>query len=119
MFWGKNWITNSTRVWTRRACDKIGPWIDTWRSQDVNYTLRAGCFDVRVCYVPEVLAYYREHSQEKITTSKGVRTKIEAAKSFLDAKKYLEIHRKLVDPINAIPFAHLFYETWYIITTIK
>lgn len=110
-FWSGNWVTNSTRVWTKRATDLIGPWAETKRSQDVNYALRAGCFDFQVVPVPAVLARYREaHGQEQLTQKPGNEGKIEAARAFLHAYEVLEAHGKLRDRANALPFAHLLFE---------
>ncbi len=110
-FYVANWITNSARMWTRRATDKIAPWLESFRSQDVNYTLRAGCLDITVCFWEEALAYYRRaHGQEQITQDNGIHGRVEQAKPFLDAKRHLQEHGKLDDKRNALPFARLLFE---------
>ncbi len=112
LFWPVNWLQSSSRMWTRAAVDKIGAWLAVRRHTDVNYALRAGCFDVQICYIPEILAYYREgHGDIQVTQEKGIKTRIEEAKAYLDAYDHLMKCDKLANSENAVPFAHLFFET--------
>ena len=52
------WCTSAC-LWTRQAISKIGPWFNSWHFEDVEYDTRAGCNEVKICYVPEILCYYR------------------------------------------------------------
>ena len=108
---GKNWISTPVRLWTRRTTDMIGPWITTRRSQDVNYSLRAACFDIEVCPISEPLVYIREnHSWRQKEKQDALLKKTEMAKSLLHAGHHLEQHGKLDIVTNALSFAHLMFD---------
>ena len=57
------WSTGSC-LWTRAATDAIGPWFDGRREEDFLYEVRAGCRDIGVAYVPQILMYVRNHLGE-------------------------------------------------------
>jgi hypothetical protein len=52
------WGTSAC-MWTRKATDQIGPWFPGRVREDFEYEARAGCHDIRISFLPEVLCYYR------------------------------------------------------------
>lgn len=60
LFW-RPWST-SAYIWTRAAVELIGPWFPGWDFEDFEYEVRAGCQDISITYVPEVLCYCRTGS---------------------------------------------------------
>jgi len=53
-------------MWARWAVDKIGPWFPGWGREDIEYDLRAGCLDIPITNIPEVLCYYRVNSGDQL-----------------------------------------------------
>ena len=58
ILYGRPWSTSAC-MWTRNAIDLIGPWISAWTFEDVEYDCRAGCHDMKISLLPEVLVYKR------------------------------------------------------------
>lgn len=53
-------------MWATWATDNIGPWFSGWGREDIEYDLRAGCLDIPIQNIPEVLCYYRINSDEQL-----------------------------------------------------
>ncbi len=58
ILYGRPWHTSAC-LWKREASDKIGAWLDAWTWEDYEYDCRAGCANISIVYVPEVLCYAR------------------------------------------------------------
>lgn len=58
ILYGRPWDTSAC-LWTRAATDSVGPWFNGWTWEDYEYDCRAGCRDIQIAYIPEVLCYYR------------------------------------------------------------
>ena len=55
---GRPWGTAAC-MWTRQATDRIGPWFPGRVYEDFEYDGRAGCHDIRIIFLPDVLCYFR------------------------------------------------------------
>lgn len=62
IFHGRPWSTSAC-MWTRRATNLIGPWFEAWTWEDYEYDCRAGCNDIEICCVPEVLCFKRSNAE--------------------------------------------------------
>ncbi len=60
LFYGRPWSTSAC-MWTREAVQKIGPWINTYTWEDMEYDFRAGLKGIQICHLPEILCYKRNH----------------------------------------------------------
>lgn len=63
ILYGRPWPTG-TCLWTRSAIEKIGPWWNGWNWEDYEYDFKAGCQDIKICYVPEPLCFVRKNHGE-------------------------------------------------------
>jgi SAM-dependent methyltransferase len=52
---------SSTPLYTRRICDKAGPWSDLLFWEDVEYDTRMAAMDARLCHCPEFVSETRDH----------------------------------------------------------
>jgi len=88
------WCTSSC-LWTRYAVEKIGPWINSWHYEDVEYDTRAGCHEIEICYTPEILCYYRltenndslSNSLSKFSVSQQTRSVLQIGEDLQHLKK--------------------------------
>jgi len=55
---GRPW-SSSTCLWRQETSDLIGTWPNAKAWEDIAYDFRAGCLDVTISYVPEILCYQR------------------------------------------------------------
>lgn len=62
LFYGRPWSTGSC-MWTQEAVELIGPWIDAWTWEDVEYDFRAGLKGVKIGHLPEPLCYKRNNPE--------------------------------------------------------
>jgi len=70
LFFGRPWGTSAC-LWTRDATDRIGPWVNAWAWEDYAYDCRAGCLDIGIAYIPEVLCFTRRDQQIDQLSSRG------------------------------------------------
>ena len=55
----------------REATEKDGPWVDAWAWEDIAYDFQAGCKDIRITFVPEILCYTRcNYGEEQLSKTK-------------------------------------------------
>ena len=66
---GRPWGTGAC-LWTKDAIDKIGPWLSSFAWEDSEYECRAGCKDIQITSISEVLSYYRKNSGQKQLSGK-------------------------------------------------
>lgn len=52
------WYTSSI-MWTRKACEQIGPWYPGRFDEDREYEIRAGCLNIVPLFLPRALHYFR------------------------------------------------------------
>lgn len=92
------WGTSAC-LWTRDASEKIGSWFNGWNFEDIEYDTRAGCHKIDICYIPEVMCYYRsEENDNSLSKSSGkffvrqqTRSEIQIGK---DLKQFNKIKEK-------------------------
>jgi glycosyltransferase involved in cell wall biosynthesis len=63
---GRFWHT-STPLYTRRICDRAGPWSDLRYWEDVEYDLRIATLGTRVCHCKDFLTDFRDHDQGRLS----------------------------------------------------
>jgi len=61
------WWETVTPLFRRAVTDAIGPWSDLTLEEDWEYDARAAALGVRLAYVPEVLAEYRDHDAGRLS----------------------------------------------------
>lgn len=88
---GRPWGTGAC-LWTRKASELIGPWFPGWAWEDYEYDFRAGCNDIRICYIPEVLCHYRvDYGGEQLSRADRKSQMLHRTKSIM------EMHKDLID----------------------
>jgi hypothetical protein len=85
-------------MWARWAVDKIGPWLPGWGREDIEYDLRAGCLDIPIANLPEVLCYYRINSGDQLRDAPRDVLIRQFIKPELRMAENLIIYEKIVDP---------------------
>lgn len=86
-------------MWTKVATDRIGPWLKTWAWEDYEYDCRAGCLGIRICFVPEVLCYYRRNeSDTRLSEASRSLARKRRAPSLLSMVQHLDSSNQLEDP---------------------
>lgn len=91
------WCTSAC-LWTREATERIGPWSENWHYEDVEFDSRAGCKDIKISYVPEVLCYYRLNDENGSLSNSRSRFSInQLSKSVLNITKNIQSCGKLDD----------------------
>lgn len=94
IFNGRPWSTGSC-LWTKEAADSTGPWINAWVWEDYEYECRAGCKDIKICFLPEILCYIRKGKNNHQISSIGQHFEIkerllainEMTKNLIDTKQ--------------------------------
>lgn len=90
------WSTSSC-LWTRAATDAIGPWSDGRIEEDTLYEVKAGCKDIPIVYIPQILSYYRIHSGEPAERAPSIKKYQYAVSSYQKMLGELEASGKLND----------------------
>jgi glycosyltransferase involved in cell wall biosynthesis len=92
------WSTSAC-MWTRKAIDLIGPWIFAWTFEDVEYDCRAGCQDIKITHIPEVLVYKRNRPDiEQLSSTDRKRATIQKIHPIREMAKWLISSRKISIP---------------------
>lgn len=90
------WATGSC-LWTRAATDEVGPWFDGRRGQDFLYDVRAGCRNIGIIQVPEILMYVRRHGEDAEERAPGPKKYREIAAAYHEAMRELEASGRISD----------------------
>jgi glycosyltransferase involved in cell wall biosynthesis len=92
---GRPWGTGAC-LWTRGATDRIGPWSDGWTWEDYEYDCRAGCLDIPISFIPEILCYFRSnYGENQLSATNGTMCLIHKAKSLQLISSSLNIYGKI------------------------
>lgn len=114
---GRPWDTSAC-LWTCKASDLIGPWFPGWAWEDYEYDFRAGCNDIRICNIPEVLCHYRvDYGGEQLSRADRKSQMLHRTKSIIKMHKDLRDSGKAQDEVIRERFLktvyfqamHLFY----------
>lgn len=98
IFSGRPWDTSAC-MWTRQAIDLIGPWFAGWAWEDYAYDCKAGCKDICICFVPEVLCYYRvDHGEAQLSRTDRKSQMLHRAESVMQMNQDLRDSGKLGVP---------------------
>ncbi len=117
IFSGRPWDTSAC-MWTRGAADQVGPWFAGWAWEDYAYDCKAGCMDIRICFVPEALCYYRvNHGEAQLSKTDRRSQMLHRAESVMQMNQDLRDSGKLGVPAIKNAFVksaytlamHLFY----------
>jgi glycosyltransferase involved in cell wall biosynthesis len=92
------WSTSAC-MWTRKAIDLIGPWINAWTYEDVEYDCRAGCQDISISHIPEILVYKRNSPDiEQLSSTDRKRATIQKTHPIREMSRWLISSRKISIP---------------------
>ena len=109
IFSGRPWGTGAC-LWRRSASDQIGPWFSGWTWEDYDYDFRAGCLDIKICYVPEVLCYFRRnHGDYQLSRTDRKTQLMRKTSSIIHMYEYLKQTEKYVDRDIRQRFIRLVY----------
>jgi glycosyltransferase involved in cell wall biosynthesis len=98
LFYGRPWKTSSC-MWTRKAVNKIGSWLSEWGYEDYEYDCRAGCLEIKIVFVSDVLCICKEGTENRIRDRfSGHRITLNSFIPFLEMANVLENHGKLEVP---------------------
>jgi glycosyltransferase involved in cell wall biosynthesis len=89
--------TTSACLWSRTATDAIGAWFDGRIREDTLYEVRAGCKDIPIVFVPQILSYCRIHSGEPVERAPGIKKYQYAIATYHEMLRELESSGKLED----------------------
>jgi len=95
------WATGSC-LWTRATTDAIGPWYDGRGHEDFLYEVRAGCKDIAIIYIPQILMYVRCHPGEAELRAPSIKKYQVAAIAFHEVLNELRVSGKLTDSHNLL-----------------
>jgi glycosyltransferase involved in cell wall biosynthesis len=94
-------------LWTRWACDAIGPWAALSVMEDWEYDCRAGVLGIGVVYTPEALCVVRDHADHRASgLSSGYDQRQWA--DYLTAHESVYAHLQRADQLHHlrdVPFA--------------
>lgn len=91
---GRPWDTSAC-MWRRSAVEIIGPWSSSWAWEDYEYDCRAGCNNIRIIHVNEVLSYYRKnHGETQLSKENGKIRITQRATSLIEMENNLRIFGK-------------------------
>ncbi len=97
ILFGRPWCTSSC-MWRRAAMDEIGPWFPGWIWEDYEYDSRAGCHDIQIVFIPDVLCFYRKGCPEGQLSAQDLKKrKTQQALSLILIAQNLERFAKLGD----------------------
>jgi len=97
IFEGRPWDTSAC-IWTRSASEKIGPWSSSWAWEDYEYDCRAGCNNIRIVHLNEVLCYYRtDHGETQLSKENGKFRITQRAASLIEMERNLRKFDKFGD----------------------
>jgi glycosyltransferase involved in cell wall biosynthesis len=100
VLFARPWDTGAC-LWTRSSTELIGPWLPTWTYEDVEYETRAGCYDVRIAFVPRVLCFTRVTDDlVRLSNLAMPRKQINATISYLHVANNLQKHNKLTHTVR-------------------
>lgn len=110
IFSGRPWDTSAC-LWTRSAVEKIGPWISAWVWEDYDYDCRAGCEEIKLTYVPEILCYYRSGGNTNQLSKRDFHASlVDSVRVLYSIIENLRLYQKLQDTeINNAVRKKLFY----------
>jgi glycosyltransferase involved in cell wall biosynthesis len=92
------WSTSAC-MWTRKAINLIGPWINARTYEDVEYDCRAGCQDISISHIPEILVYKRNSPDiEQLSSTERKRATIQKVHPIREMTKWLISSRKITLP---------------------
>ena len=95
IFYGRPWDTSAC-LWTRKATDKIGPWLNAWTWEDHEYECRAGCRDIQIAHIPEVLCFYRSnHGESQLSQTTYSEKLVKITESILQMNSNLKSSNKI------------------------
>ncbi len=97
-------------MWTREATDRVGPWFASWAWEDHEYDCRAGCLDIGVAFVPEVLCHHRRgESEERLSAAHSYAIPHQRALALLQMAETLIRTGKARDRLIRDPLVDLLY----------
>lgn len=100
LFNGRPWSTSAC-MWTRSATDLIGPWSDAWTWEDYEYDCRAGCKDIKIICLPEILCFKRSNPEvPQLSSTRFIDATKQQTYSILEMSKCLNIHRKSLEAVT-------------------
>lgn len=104
LFWGRPWSTSAC-LWTKSACDLIGPWFAGWTWEDLEYDYRAGIKKIGICHVPEVLCFKREgEGFDQLSNIPSEKEILQRFDSIMSISKAVESNKKNLDKPTLILF---------------
>lgn len=115
VFTGRPWGTSAC-MWKKDATEKIGPWFFGWTWEDYEYDCRAGCVNIQIGYLPEILCYYRVNQGiGQLSQTPRHKKIIYQTESIKQMYVHLEFYRKLNQPeINTIFCKILYYQSMHL-----
>lgn len=117
VLYGRPWSTSAC-MWRRWATDRIGSWFPGRVWEDYEYDCRAGCDDIPIIFLPEVLCYYRCRETKGDPSLNEIRQKkLFQTPSLIQMAQNLDRFGKFEDPIIYKRLTSLLYSTglWLII----
>ena len=104
LFWGRPWSTSAC-LWTKSACDLIGPWFTGWTWEDYEYDYRAGIKKVGICHVPEVLCFKREGGGfDQLSNIPSEKEILQRLSSIMSIANAIESNKKSLDNPTLVLF---------------
>jgi glycosyltransferase involved in cell wall biosynthesis/SAM-dependent methyltransferase len=68
-FLSKQYWYTPTPIYTRRLCDKVGPWSDLLVWEDIEYNIRMATYSPKLCHCKQLLADVRDHDSDRLSGS--------------------------------------------------
>lgn len=94
IFKGRPWDTSAC-LWKHSATEQIGPWFSSWTWEDIEYECRAGCQDIKIIGLTEILCYFREDKQwPSLSQTPRTRTYRERIAAMTEMKNSLTHYKK-------------------------
>lgn len=94
-------------LWRRAATDRIGPWTPARGWEDCEYDTRAGCLNLKIIHLPEVLCYYRRDTENARLTANKAQSYKAATESIDSIYRHLLESQRLATPEVASAYAKL------------
>jgi glycosyltransferase involved in cell wall biosynthesis len=107
---GRPWGTSAC-LWTKHATDIIGPWVSSWAWEDIAYDCRAGCFDIRIAFLPEIMCYQRwDAGYFQLSKTDYKLSILQRAPAILKMAEDLSLYKKTQDPTISSWIESLLYK---------
>ncbi|MCS3904370.1 glycosyltransferase involved in cell wall biosynthesis [Methylohalomonas lacus] len=77
------WGTSSC-MWRRQVSDQIGSWRKLWISEDAEYEVRAGCYDINIASVHEILTIGNTVDSSRLSRSAGPENRLDGVLAIIE-----------------------------------